>query len=75
VPRGARVELPPAEQFRGLGEFTQAARVTPTGFELEGRFVLPEARLQPERYRGFVDFAARVDAAESRVAEISPDIR
>jgi hypothetical protein len=33
---------------------------------------MPTARVPPDRYAAFVDFAARIDRAESKAAEILP---
>jgi predicted Zn-dependent protease/transglutaminase-like putative cysteine protease len=72
VPRGVDVQVPPAVKADGFGAFEQIAERTPEGFRLKASFAMPRTRVQPERYRDFVDFATRVDRAEARAAELSP---
>jgi tetratricopeptide (TPR) repeat protein len=72
VPQGLTVELPPAVKADGFGVFEQEAARTAAGFRLKARFAMPRSRVQPERYREFVDFAIRVDRAEARAAELKP---
>jgi tetratricopeptide (TPR) repeat protein/transglutaminase-like putative cysteine protease len=67
---GLDVELPSAVKLDGFGRFVQEAKRTATGFVLDAFFSLAQARVPPDRYRDFVDFALRVDRTESRAAEI-----
>jgi hypothetical protein len=70
VPAGVTVELPPAARADGFGVFEQRTRSTANGFNLEALFFMPQARVPPERYREFVEFALRVDRSEARAAEL-----
>jgi len=72
VPKGVEVLVPPVAKADGFGAFEQIAERTPDGIALTARFAMPRARVQPERYRDFVDFATRVDRAEARAAELDP---
>jgi hypothetical protein len=72
VPAGVEVELPQAVRADGFGEFEQSAHRTADGFELQARFAMPQARVPPEKYREFVEFALRVDRTEARAAELRP---
>jgi hypothetical protein len=72
VPDGVNVVLPPAAKADGFGAFQQSVERTAEGLRLEATFAMPRARVLPERYRDFVDFATRVDRAEARAAELEP---
>jgi tetratricopeptide (TPR) repeat protein len=72
VPSGVDVLVPPAAKADGFGVFEQIAEKTPSGLRLKASFAMPRARVLPERYRDFVDFATRVDRAEARAAELDP---
>ena len=71
VPPTAAVSLEPQPAVDGLPNPVPIYDASGAeGLELKARFSMPRARVQPERYREFVDFATRVDRAEARSAEI-----
>jgi hypothetical protein len=72
LPPGVDVQLPPEAKADGFGSFEQRAERTDGGLRLRARFAMPRVRVQPDKYREFVDFATRVDRAEARAAEIAP---
>jgi cellulose synthase operon protein C len=71
LPTGAEVALPPEAKATGFGDFEQSTVRDGAALSLKARFAMPRVRIEPERYREFVDFATRVDRAEARAAEIA----
>jgi tetratricopeptide (TPR) repeat protein len=65
LPPPVRAEVP-------FGRFEQSVQSGAGAVELDARFAMSEARLPASEYRALVDFAQRVDRAESRALEIRP---
>ena len=55
----------------GFGEFRQRVTAGTGEVALESRFVMQPMRVAPDRYAEFTRFAEVVDAAETRIAEIT----
>src|SRR5205823_290599 len=73
VPERMVASLPPPVRAEApFGLFEQAASSGAGAVELDARFAMSDARLQPGDYRSIVDFAQRVDRAEAKALEIRP---
>jgi tetratricopeptide (TPR) repeat protein len=71
LPAGAQATAVAAVEEGGFGEFVQKVTAGAGEVALESRFVMQPMRIAPERYAEFTRFAEGVDAAESRIAEIT----
>lgn len=71
LPAGARATAAAAVEEVGFGEFKQRVTAGAGEVALESRFVMQPMRVAPERYAEFTRFAETVDAAETRIAEIT----
>ncbi len=72
LPDGLDVVLPSPVRLDGFGRFAQAVQQRGRTLYLDASFALPDQRVAPDRYGAFVDFAAAVDRAEARAAELRP---
>ena len=72
LPAGARAEVAPPFDANGFAELHQKATVDKDVLRIESRYAMPYQRVPPARYGELTKFAQSLDAAESRVAEISP---
>lgn len=72
LPEGAKVQAVARPiELTGFGRFVQRAAVEGKVLRLHSETTVPLLRVLPERYPAFVEFAARLDAAEEGVAVIA----
>jgi tetratricopeptide (TPR) repeat protein len=72
LPEGAKVQAVARPiELNGFGRFVQRAAVEGKLLRLHSETTVPLLRVLPERYPAFVEFAARLDAAEEGVAVIA----
>jgi hypothetical protein len=68
LPEGLAAAVPDPVRLDAFGEFEQRAESKNGQLILSARFTMPRARVAPDRYGAFIDFATRVDQAEARAA-------
>jgi hypothetical protein len=61
----------PDIELLAFGRFVQKVRATPGVLHLHTETAIPLQRVMPDRYPQFVEFAARLDAAEESIAVLS----
>lgn len=72
LPPGAQVlQTLPDVELTAFGRFVQKVRSEPGVLRLHTETALPLQRVMPDRYPLFVEFAARLDAAEESIAVLS----